>query len=426
MVSDQELASCVESLLRQGGPAAVNSVNGVVHQLEAKFGMDLSHKASFIHDQIDVLLGPRFTQLPGASSAGSHHFSQIPLSAHLPSHSHDPSARFAAQVSQATAAAVAAAASATATATATAAPHEHLDHQKYLPRPVAAHAPPPPRTSARAPKESVHAAPKRRGGPGGLCKVCRVSAELQVIVGEPTMARTEIVKQLWAYIRKNNLQDPNNKRKIICNDELRLVFETDSTDMFKMNKLLAKHIITLEPSKEPVSDSKRLKRSDKEVGVSLEIDASQYPVVISDALAEFFGMGEREILQSEAFKRVSDYIKAKHLEDSMNNMILCDNKLQQLFGCESLFTSNLSEIFQQKKSVVTYKAWFKKLGETRLNRALMISFSWIRLIKRRNKKNSGMAFIVPLIAVCIFVSFSNMNDIYYKFHAACSLIYNIN
>lgn len=59
----------------------------------------------------------------------------------------------------------------------------------------------------------------------------------------------QIVKQLWAYIRKNNLQDPNNKRKIICNDELRLLFETDCTDMFKMNKLLSKHITSLnEPS----------------------------------------------------------------------------------------------------------------------------------------------------------------------------------
>lgn len=58
----------------------------------------------------------------------------------------------------------------------------------------------------------------------------------------------QIVKQLWAYIRKHNLQDPGNKRKIICNDELRLVFETDCTDMFKMNKLLSKHIIPLEPT----------------------------------------------------------------------------------------------------------------------------------------------------------------------------------
>ena len=58
----------------------------------------------------------------------------------------------------------------------------------------------------------------------------------------------QIVKQLWQYIRKNNLQDPSNKRKIICDDALRVVFETDCTDMFKMNKLLAKHIIPLQPS----------------------------------------------------------------------------------------------------------------------------------------------------------------------------------
>ena len=58
----------------------------------------------------------------------------------------------------------------------------------------------------------------------------------------------QIVRQLWAFIRKNNLQDPSNKRKIICDDALRVVFETDCTDMFKMNKLLAKHILPLDPS----------------------------------------------------------------------------------------------------------------------------------------------------------------------------------
>ncbi|KAK1552200.1 hypothetical protein Q3G72_012258 [Acer saccharum] len=75
-------------------------------------------------------------------------------------------------------------------------------------------------------------------------------------------ASYKIVKQLWAYIRKNNLQDPSNKWKIICSDEPRLVFEIDYTDMFKMNKLLAKHIISLEPTKQ--SSTKKQKVVDGE------------------------------------------------------------------------------------------------------------------------------------------------------------------
>uniref|UniRef100_A0ACD5ZS84 Uncharacterized protein n=1 Tax=Avena sativa TaxID=4498 RepID=A0ACD5ZS84_AVESA len=178
--------------------------------------------------------------------------------------------------------------------------------------------------SARAKKESASTGVKRKGGTGGLNKVCGVSPELQAIVGEPTMARTEIVRQLWAYIRRNDLQDPNNKRKIICNDELRLVFETDCTDMFKMNKLLAKHIRPLEPATDATN---------------------QLPVIVSDALASFFGTGEREMPHSEAVKRVWDHIKSNNLEDPSNpTMILCDSKLKDLFGCESVTALSVPQL----------------------------------------------------------------------------------
>uniref|UniRef100_A0ACD5Y8G1 Uncharacterized protein n=1 Tax=Avena sativa TaxID=4498 RepID=A0ACD5Y8G1_AVESA len=192
--------------------------------------------------------------------------------------------------------------------------------------------------SARPKKESASTGVKRKGGTGGLNKVCGVSPELQAIVGEPTMARTEIVRQLWAYIRRNDLQDPNNKRKIICNNELRLVFETDCTDMFKMNKLLAKHIRPLEPTKDSNRDLKKMKPAEDEPSPTAEADATnQLPVIVSDALASFFGTGEREMPHSEAVKRVWDHIKSNNLEDPSNpTMILCDSKLKDLFGCESV------------------------------------------------------------------------------------------
>ncbi|KAL0443011.1 UNVERIFIED_CONTAM: hypothetical protein Slati_2023800 [Sesamum latifolium] len=66
MVSDQEIAKGVETVLRQSDPNAVTSLNCVVQQLEAKLGLDLSHKADFIRDQITLLLRshPSQDQLP--------------------------------------------------------------------------------------------------------------------------------------------------------------------------------------------------------------------------------------------------------------------------------------------------------------------------------------------------------------------------
>lgn len=191
-------------------------------------------------------------------------------------------------------------------------------------------------------KESTQSRPKRRGGAGGLNKLCGVSPQLQTIVGQPTMPRTEIVKQLWAYIRKNNLQDPSNKRKIICNDELRLVFEVDCTDMFQMNKLLAKHILPLDPKKDSGQQSKKQKVEEPQAPKT-EPTIEAAPIVISEALAKFFGTSEKEMLQSEVYKRIEEYIKVEGLEDPLNSMVICDTKLQELFGCESISKPGIRE-----------------------------------------------------------------------------------
>jgi chromatin remodeling complex protein RSC6 len=76
----------------------------------------------------------------------------------------------------------------------------------------------------------------------GLAKPMNLSPELQAVVGAGPMPRTQVTKLLWAYIKENNLQDPNNKRNINADEKLKKVFGQDSANMFEMTKLVSKHL----------------------------------------------------------------------------------------------------------------------------------------------------------------------------------------
>jgi chromatin remodeling complex protein RSC6 len=77
----------------------------------------------------------------------------------------------------------------------------------------------------------------------GLSKPMNVSADLAAIVGDGPMARTEVTKKLWVYIKENNLQDPNNKRNINTDEKLKKIFDGNETvNMFEMTKYVSKHL----------------------------------------------------------------------------------------------------------------------------------------------------------------------------------------
>ena len=68
-------------------------------------------------------------------------------------------------------------------------------------------------------------------------------ASLAAVVGNNPLPRTEIVSKLWAYIKKNKLQDQKNKRMIKADDALKTVFGGKGTvNMFEMTKLVNKHL----------------------------------------------------------------------------------------------------------------------------------------------------------------------------------------
>jgi chromatin remodeling complex protein RSC6 len=69
------------------------------------------------------------------------------------------------------------------------------------------------------------------------------SPSLAEVVGSKPLPRTEVTKKLWAYIKKNKLQDAKNKRMIKADDTLKPVFGGKSTvNMFEMTKLVGKHL----------------------------------------------------------------------------------------------------------------------------------------------------------------------------------------
>jgi upstream activation factor subunit UAF30 len=82
----------------------------------------------------------------------------------------------------------------------------------------------------------------RKANPA-LLKPMNISADLQKVVGAGPMPRGEVVKKLWEYIKKNGLQDQQNKRNINADANLKVVFGGKAqVNMFEMTKLVSAHL----------------------------------------------------------------------------------------------------------------------------------------------------------------------------------------
>ena len=93
-----------------------------------------------------------------------------------------------------------------------------------------------------AAKKGARKAAKRAPNPAFM-KAMQPSADLAAVVGNNPMPRTEVTKRVWDYIKKNNLQDPNERRTINADDKLRRVFGGKSrVSMFEMTKHVNNHL----------------------------------------------------------------------------------------------------------------------------------------------------------------------------------------
>lgn len=93
-------------------------------------------------------------------------------------------------------------------------------------------------------KAARRAAPKKKRAPNpAFMKPMQPDEALGAVVGNMAMPRTEITKRLWAYIKRNGLQDKQNKRNINADEKLGKVFGgKKQVSMFEMTKLASKHM----------------------------------------------------------------------------------------------------------------------------------------------------------------------------------------
>ena len=98
------------------------------------------------------------------------------------------------------------------------------------------------KSTKKSAKKTTKKKPARKPN-AAFMKPVTPSAALAEVVGSKPIPRTEVTKRLWAYIKKNKLQDPNNMRMIKADAALKIVFGGKATvNMFEMTKLVSKHL----------------------------------------------------------------------------------------------------------------------------------------------------------------------------------------
>lgn len=90
--------------------------------------------------------------------------------------------------------------------------------------------------------ENMETVKKARKPNAAFMKAMTPSPELAAVIGATPLARTEAVKQVWDYIKTNNLQNPTNKRNIIADEKLARVFGKNEVTMFELTGILGKHL----------------------------------------------------------------------------------------------------------------------------------------------------------------------------------------
>lgn len=191
----------------------------------------------------------------------------------------------------------------------------------------------------------------------GLTVVKEISDELAQFLGKgKQMARTEVVKALWVYIKQNDLQNPQDKREIFLDEKMKSLFKVDKFTMFTLNKYVGSHIHPFTPvnldqlsenSKRRKEEAarKRKAKSEAKKGKKKKMkrkEGSHPPYRLSEELRAVVG---KDILpRPQVTQALWVYIKAQNLQSETDKrVIVCDDLLKPIMDGNdtvTIFTMN--------------------------------------------------------------------------------------
>ncbi len=173
------------------------------------------------------------------------------------------------------------------------------------------------------------------------------------------MSRTLVVKALWAYFKKHDLQDPKDRRYILCDAKLKAIFQKDRINAFKMNKDLSNH---LKPKDEVTVASGGISTTTTTAASTPKPRPAKKSTTLSEDLQRLLGTVAHEVDAADAakYKNLASlgrpqivkllwmYIRKHNLQDpNAKTTIICDSGFEQVFKVKSMNCFEMNKLLSQ-------------------------------------------------------------------------------
>ncbi|KAJ3301724.1 hypothetical protein HDV03_000459 [Kappamyces sp. JEL0829] len=189
---------------------------------------------------------------------------------------------------------------------------------------------------------------KRTTSGGGGFGFVQVAPELAAVIGIHECPRSMVIKKVWEYVKERNLQDPDDKKIIQCDELMQKFTGTPRLHMMKVSSAVKDFLTSIPNPNAPADGTPRAKRDAKKktLGESSAGKGGAFNKLhaLSPALSELIGVHEES--RPQIVKKIWDYIKANDLQDPRDKRVIRNDE-----AMKKVFSKNKMNMFEMNKLI---------------------------------------------------------------------------